>query len=138
MPESDVVHRGQVTRVEPGVLTIRVFDEPKCDGCAIASFCGQTAGSETVAIKTPLAASFAPGDNVTFSPDTSSQAKGIVTAFAAPAVIVLAVIIALLEWGADSAVAIIAGLAALAVYWLTLYLTRRHIDIKWTITKTNY
>lgn len=138
MPETDVEHRGLVTAVGRNQLTVNVNDSKSCGGCAVAAFCGQKSDRGDVTIDVADAAAFAVGDHVRFEPSRASQQRGIVMAFVAPLVLLLACVLALIEWGVDQGVSVLCGLGALAVYYLMLYLGRNRIKLKWTVTKTNY
>lgn len=129
-------HRGVVVETCAGHVKVRVDDDCRCDGCAIATFCGTKNDDAIVTLDTPMSESFNKGDVIEFEPATSSQWLSIFFAFVAPILLILIVVLLLLKIGWNDLLAVLLSFVLLVAYfavYAVLYRKGMLKPMKWTI-----
>jgi sigma-E factor negative regulatory protein RseC len=109
-----------------------------CATCQAHSRCGfAESKNKTLDIPTVDWQSYTQGDRVTVHIDESRGMLAVWLAYVLPALIMLAVIIALSVAGLPEWIVILATLASLGLYILLLYLRRQKINTRFTLTLTH-
>ncbi|MDE6623985.1 MAG: SoxR reducing system RseC family protein [Alistipes sp.] len=134
-----IEHSGRVDRVEGGTVYVTITSSSACGSCKARQACGLAETQEKiVAVATPDAASYAPGDAVTVGVRRSAGALAVALAYGGALVVLLATLVAtvgLLGW--SEAQGALSALAAVALYYVVLWVARRGIEhtIHFTIFK---
>lgn len=130
-------HQGVVTAVQPGRVQVRIQAVSACASCAAHAKCG-FAESKDKTVDVPAAdwQRYSQGDLVTVHIDQSRGMLAVWIAYVLPAVLMLAVIIGLSlaqlpEWSV-----VLSAFVVLALYVAVLYLRRRKVESRFTLTVT--
>lgn len=129
---SQLTHNGIVLSVNGNSLTVRITDMDGCNTCAARVLC-HTADSDDGKIKvtTDTPARYNPGDKVTVTISGKAQSAAIWLSIAIPCIILLVVTGVVFVYGSSQGWAALAGIGAVAIYYLSLYLSRKHLRQKW-------
>lgn len=150
-----MTHPGIVTAVKPGVVTVQIKSTSACAACQAHAQCG-FAESKTKTLDIPtqagskqqvadsdyrlpatsyqLPTNLKPGDAVTVTIDHSRGLLATWWAYVVPAILLLAGVVGFSLASLSEAAVILLSLAILAVYTLILFLLRKKIDSKFTLT----
>lgn len=136
MPEK-VEHQATVVSVDQGRLTLSIAEGDGCAGCGIAMVCSSPGGGTLVTVAAADASAYAVGERVRLTAAATSAVKAMAIGVGLPCAALLAVVLALLAVGVDPTWAAAAGLAAVAVYYLALYLLRQEVNgrVVWTVER---
>ena len=153
-------HPGIVTALKPGIVTVQIESTSACAACEAHSRCG-FAESKTKTLDIPVASLISPtpivppfegGRGVTISTDeklndtlkvgdrvtvTIDHSRGLLAtwwAYVLPALLLLGAIVGFSLASLPEPVVILLSLAILALYTLALFLLRRRLDSKFTLT----
>ena len=138
-------HPGIVTAVKPGFVTVQIESTSACAACAAHSKCG-FAESKTKTLDIPIpqdfktsrlrdfeTSSFAVGDRVTVTIDHTRGLLATWWAYVLPAILLIAVAVALSLAGLPEPLVILLTFATLGLYLLVLYLFREKLDSRFTL-----
>ena len=146
-------HPGIVTAVKPGFVTVQIESTSACATCAAHSKCG-FAESKTKTLDIPIpqdfktsrlrdfktsglrdfeTSSFAVGDRVTVTIDHTRGLLATWWAYVLPAILLIAVAVALSLAGLPETLVILLTFATLGLYLLVLYLFREKLDSRFTL-----
>ena len=124
MSES-ISHKGVVIKVTPQVTTVAFTQHGACSECHAAGLCGMGDMAEkAVEVPTDPYTKRQVGDEVEVLLKASMGFKAVYLAYLIPLLIILAVILGLLALGVSEVISALAGLGAVAVYYLVLWLCR--------------
>ncbi|MGX8712737.1 MAG: SoxR reducing system RseC family protein [bacterium] len=129
-------HPGIVTAVKPGFVTVQITSVSACAACQAHSQCG-FAESKTKTLDIPFKndhLKFNVGDKVTVTIDRTHGLLASWWAYFVPALLLLAAVIGFSLTGISEPAVILLSLAILGVYVLLLYLLRKRLDSKFTLT----
>lgn len=134
-----IEHSGVVERVGEGVVCVKFVANAACSSCRVREACGMGESKEkTVEVVTADSERYAPGQAVTVSVSRSTGLAAVLLAYVGALVVLIGVILAAIGiFSFGEGAAALTGLAALASYYLVLWLLRDRIDrkIHFTITK---
>lgn len=136
---SSIEHSGVVERTDDGIVRVRFVAGSACASCRAREACGMGESQEKVVdVAAADAAAFVPGDPVTVSVSRNAGLRAVLVAYVGALAVLVAAIVGALEllrW--QEGAAVLAGLLALALYYLLLWLLRGRIErnIHFTITK---
>lgn len=146
-------HPGIVTAVKPGFVTVQIESTSACAACAAHSKCG-FAESKTKTLDIPIpqdfktsrlrdfktsglrdfeTSSFAVGDRVTVTIDHTRGLLATWWAYVLPAILLIAVAVALSLAALPEPLVILLTFATLGLYLLVLYLFREKLDSRFTL-----
>ena len=146
-------HPGIVTAVKPGFVTVQIESTSACAACAAHSKCG-FAESKTKTLDIPIpqdfktsrlrdiktsglrdfeTSSFAVGDRVTVTIDHTRGLLATWWAYVLPAILLIAVAVALSLAALPEPLVILLTFAPLGLYLLVLYLFREKLDSRFTL-----
>ncbi len=127
-------HPGTVTAVKPGFVTVQITSVSACASCQAHSKCG-FAESKTKTLDIPTTDSeLKVGDPVTVTIDHSRGLAATWWAYVLPAILLIAVIVGLSLTGLSELLVVLFTFATLGLYILILYLFRKKLDSKFTLT----
>ncbi len=128
-------HPGIVIAVKKGSITVQIESVSACASCQAHSRCGfAESKSKSLDVPTRQWREYREGQNVTVSIDHTHGLQAVLIAYLLPAVLLLAVIIALSLTGLPEWAVILTSLGALGAYILFLYLIRRRLDRRFTLS----
>ena len=134
MSES-VSHKGKIVRITPQVTTVSILQHAACGECHAAGLCGMAELAEkTVEVPTDPYAFRNVGDEVEVLLKASMGMKAVWLCYAIPLVVLLGVVVGLLSAGVAEVPAGLAGLAAIGLYYLLLYLFRDKLKNEYIFT----
>lgn len=141
MKQDYVSHKGIVTAVRDGSLTLRAEDNCSCDGCAVAVICNKDKSSsegETITIDLPDAVRFKVGERVEAIASSGSTLRAAFWALIIPTLIFIILTVGVrLIWPSTGSWSVAVGFGGLVVYDLFLYLIRRRLAsrLSWTVRR---
>lgn len=134
MSES-VSHTGKIVRITPQVTTVSILQHSACGECHAAGLCGMADLAEkTVDVPTDPYAFHNVGDQVEVLLKASMGMKAVWLCYAVPLVILLGAVLLLIALGVSEVPAALAGLAAIGLYYLLLYLFRNKLKNEYIFT----
>ncbi|MBR1784903.1 MAG: SoxR reducing system RseC family protein [Bacteroidales bacterium] len=128
-------HGGRVLSVRNGMVEVQIEAVSACASCAAHAKCG-FAESKDKKVEVPSAAwqSFEPGQPVVVHIDESRGLLAVWIAYVLPALLMLAAIVGVSLAGGPEWAAVLAGFAVLAAYIGVVYLRRRKVEGRFTLT----
>ncbi len=130
-------HEGIVQQVRPGCVEVRIESVSACATCAAHGKCG-FAESKEKTVEVPAAdwQQYQPGNRVAVHIDESRGMLAVWMAYVLPALLMLAAIVALSAAGLPEWAVVLSAFVVLALYLLLLYLLRRKVESRFTLTVT--
>lgn len=130
-----MTHPGTVLNVKPGSVTVKIQAVSACASCQAHARCGFAESKDkTLDIPTPEWQLYSQDQPVTVTIDTTHGLLATWWAYLLPALLLLAVAVSLSSAGLPETLVILLSLATLALYVLALYLWRKKLDGKFTLT----
>lgn len=126
-------HDGIVTAVNDGSVTVQIKSVSACASCAAHAKCG-FAESKDKELEIPTQQRYNLGDHVTVCIDTSSGMRAVWIAYLLPAILIIAVVIALSAASVPEGFVALTAFGVLALHILVLFILRRKIDSRFQIT----
>lgn len=136
----EIVHKGRVLSVDDDVIRVEIISSSACSSCHAAGLCSMSeAVKKVVEVHAHGNEYYAPGEDVTLVLKSSLGMKAVLAAYVAPLAILLVVCVSMSFAGVNELYTGLTGIAAVAVYYLALYLMRERIsrDYVFCIRKDN-
>ena len=129
------MHTGKVVSMTPATTTVEIISHAACSECHAAGVCGMSEFEEK-AIEVPADpyATYGVGDEVQVVLKASMGMKAVWLAYFLPLVVLLAVALGLIALGVGEVAAGLAGLGAVALYYLALWLFRDKLRNEYVFT----
>ena len=129
------MHTGKVVSMTPATTTVEIISHAACSECHAAGVCGMSEFAEK-AIEVPADpyATYGVGDEVQVVLKASMGMKAVWLAYFLPLVVLLAVALGLIALGVGEVAAGLAGLGAVALYYLALWLFRDKLRNEYVFT----
>ena len=126
-----VEHIATVIRADDDVVEAELTVQSACAACHARSVCGLGESKrKRVEIATPDAAAYVPGESVVVSIESNMGMTAVFWAYVMPFVVLLGALIVSSSAGAGDGVSALAALAAIALYFVALYLCRARLERK--------
>ncbi len=133
--KADVSHKGRVVRMTPQVTTVAIEQHSACSQCHAAGLCGLADVVEkAIEVPTDPYAKYGVGDEVEVLLKASMGMKAVWLAYFIPLLVLLAVILGLVGLGVAEVPAALAGLGAIGLYYLGLWLLREKLQNEYIFT----
>ena len=135
---SSLQHRGTVESVTNDTVIVSVMPESACAGCHAKSICGEHGEKREIVVKTPYAAEYIPGERVIVALEHNRMGLiSVVWSYVLPLIILVGVLFGARAFGVEDGISALSSMAAITLYYVTLYLMRNKFDkkIKFTIIK---
>ena len=130
-----VMHTGQVVSMTPKTTTVQIVSHSACSECHAAGLCGLSEFTEkAVDVPTDPYATYGVGDEVQVVLKASMGFKAVWIAYFLPLVVLLAVALGLIALGVSEVVAGLAGIGAVALYYLGVWLLRDRLRNEYVFT----
>ena len=131
-------HPGTVTSVKKGFVTVQITSLSACAACQAHSKCGfAESKTKTLDIPTALWQQYNVGEPVTVTIDHSRGLAATWWAYLLPAILLITVVVAFSLAGFSEPLVILFSLLTLALYILLLYILRKKLDSRFTLTITH-
>lgn len=129
------MHTGRIVDMNPQFTTVRIVSHSACSECHAAGLCGMAEYTEK-AIQVPADrhAAYGVGDEVDVVLEASMGMKAVWLAYFLPLVVLLAVALGLIALGVHELWAGLAGIAAVGVWYLGLWLFRDRLRNEYVFT----
>ena len=132
-----VSHKGKIVKMTPQTKTVAILQHGACSECHAAGLCGMADIAEkAVEVATDPYASYGVGDEVEVLLKASMGMKAVWLAYFIPLLILLAVILGLIALGVAEVPAALAGIGAIGLYYLGLWLLRDKLQNEYIFTIT--
>ena len=129
------MHTGKVVSMTPATTTVEIVSHAACSECHAAGVCGMSEFAEkAIEVPTDPYASYGVGDEVQVVLKASMGMKAVWIAYFLPLVVLLAVALGLIALGVGEVAAGLAGLGAVALYYLALWLFRDKLRNEYVFT----
>lgn len=132
-------HTGIVKETRRGRVLVQIEAVSACASCAAHGKCG-FAESKDKTLEIPAAdwQDYQPGQTVTVHIDESRGMLAVWIAYVLPALLILAVIVGLSIAHLPEWAVVLSAFAVLGLYVLLLYLLRRKVESRFTLTITHH
>ena len=135
MKSQDVSHKGRIVRITPQRTTVSIEQHGACAACHAAGLCGMAEVTEkAVEVPTDPHARYKEGDEVEVVLKASMGMKAVWLAYGIPILVLLACILGLGALGVGEVPSALAGLGAVALYYLVLWLLRGRLQNEYVFT----
>ena len=133
--DNSISHLGRIIKMTPQTTTVVFLQHGACSECHAAGLCGMGDMAEkTVEVPSDPYASYKVGDQVQVLLKASMGMKAVWLAYFIPLLVLLGVILGLIGLGVAEVPAALAGLGALALYYLGLWLLRDKLQNEYIFT----
>lgn len=130
-------HQGTVKETRHGCVVVQIEAVSACAACAAHGKCGFAESKDkTLEIPSPDWNQYTPGQQVLVHINESRGMLAVWIAYLLPALLMLAAIITLSLLHLPEWCVVLSAFAVLALYILTLYLRRRKLENRFTLTLT--
>ncbi len=137
-----IEHEGAVVSADRDRVRVRIVSHSACGTCRAREACGMAEAQEKIVeVATPEAGRYAPGDAVRVGVRRGIGLKAVALAYGGALAVLLAALVGTIEGlGWSDGRGALAALAAVALYYVVLWLCRRKIEhtIQFTITKIRW
>ena len=124
------MHTGKVVSMTPTMTTVQIVSQSACSECHAAGLCGLSEYTEkAVEVPTSPSATYGVGDEVQVVLKASMGFKAVWIAYFLPLVVLLAIAL-----GVSEVVAGLAGIGAVALYYLIVWLRRDRLRNEYVFT----
>ena len=133
-------HSGKVERVAKDTVTVRIVQSSACSGCSAAKLCQSSETKEKfVDVRMCNASDFHVGQEVLVEGTMKQGLKATWWAYVVPLILVVCAILVVVLTGGNDALAALAALGVLVVYYVIMYKFRSRFEDKFgfTIVTTN-
>ena len=129
------MHTGKVVSMTPKTTTVQIVSQSACSECHAAGLCGLSEYTEkAIEVPTRPSATYGVGDEVQVVLKASMGFKAVWIAYFLPLVVLLAVALGLIALGVPELVSGLAGLGAVALYYLVVWLLRDRLRNEYVFT----
>ena len=129
------MHTGKVVSMTPTMTTVQIVSQSACSECHAAGLCGLSDFTEkAVEVPTSPSATYGVGDEVQVVLKASMGFKAVWIAYVLPLVVLLAVALGLIALGVPEVVSGLAGIGAVALYYLVIWLLRDRLRNEYVFT----
>ena len=131
-------HDGIVQHVKEGLVAVQIKSVSACATCQAHASCGFAESKDkTVEVPTADWRQYNEGDHVTVHIDESRGMLAVWIAYVLPALLLIAVIVTLSLLHLPEWAVVLSAFATLGLYILALYLRRRKVENRFTLTITH-
>ena len=129
------MHTGQVVSMTPKTTTVQIVSHSACSECHAAGLCGLSEYTEkAIELPTSPSATYAVGDEVQVVLKASMGFKAVWIAYFLPLLVLLAVALGLIASGVSEVVSGLAGIGAVALYYLIVWIRRDRLRNEYVFT----
>ena len=128
----EVSHKGRISSVSDGKVTVEILSESACSACHAKGVCsmGESARKE-IEVKVRNSGSYVEKQEVEVLLSSTVGHKAVWIAYVLPLILLVTFILLPLSLGASEGASALCGAAVTAIYYLVLYLFRNRLGSKW-------
>ena len=134
----NIRHDAVVERTEADRVIVRVEKRGACAGCHAKGICGESGTERIIEVRTPHASEYKSGDRVVVALQNPSMGMfSVVWSYVIPLVVLIATLLICKVFGAEDGISALSSIAAVALYYVGLYIMRNIFErkIEFTIFK---
>lgn len=131
--EGSVSHKGKIISVDGSAAKVEIISQSACASCHAAGFCSATDQKRKL-VDVHVSGGYSVGEEVLVVLQRSMGMRAVLLAYALPLLVVLAVTVLLSYAGVAELVSGLAGIGALALWYLGVYLFRSRIASGYAFT----
>ena len=128
MAGGDISHIGKIVDIAPDFITVEIVAESACASCHAASLCGTADATHKAITVRNTPGSWQIGQEVHVALRKSMGFKAVWLAYAIPLLVLLAVLLGVNAFGVSELCSGLIAIAAVAVYYLLLWLFRGRLQ----------
>ena len=129
------MHTGKVVSMTPKTTTVQIVSHSACSECHAAGLCGLSEYTEkAIEVPTSPSSTYGVGDEVQVVLKASMGFKAVWIAYFLPLVVLLAITLGLIASGVSEVVAGLAGIGAVALYYLIVWIRRDRFRNEYVFT----
>ena len=133
--KEQVMHTGKVVSMTPQTTTVRIVSHAACSECHASGLCGLSDYTEkAIEVPTSPYAAYQVGDEVQVVLKASMGFKAVWIAYFLPLVVLLAITLGLIAAGVPEVLSGLAGIGAVALYYLIVWLRRDRLRNEYVFT----
>lgn len=130
-----IQHRGTVTVVKPGLVSVQITSFSACHNCDARHGCGlMDCQNKIIEVATPAAADYTPGETVVLSMSSQSGLWAVFMGYGLPLILMLAALIVASLLGAGELMAGISAIIILIPYYFWLFLNAKRFKQRFDFT----
>ena len=135
MAKEDISHKGRVLGITPEFTTVQILSSSACSSCHAAGFCALGESTEKVLeVPTDPYGFYEVGEEVEVVLKATAGLKAVWLAYVAPLVILMITILAMIKTGFSELVSALSAIAAVALWYLVLWLFRKKLRNQYVFT----
>ena len=135
MAKEDISHKGRVLGITPEFTTVQILSSSACSSCHAAGFCALGESTEKVLeVPTDPYGFYEVGEEVEVVLKATAGLKAVWLAYVAPLVILMITILAMIKTGFGEIVSAFSAIAAVALWYLVLWLFRKKLRNQYVFT----
>ena len=120
-----VSHKGKIIGITPETTSVEIISESACASCHAKGLCGMSEhSSKVIEVPSDPFVIYGLGEEVNVVLKASMGHKAVFIAYVGPLIVLTAVLLVLLGLGVAELVAGVSAFAAIAVYYLFIWLLR--------------
>ncbi len=120
-----VSHKGKIIGITPETTSVEIISESACASCHAKGLCGMSEhSSKVIEVPSDPFVIYETGEEVNVVLKASMGHKAVFIAYVGPLIVLTAVLLGLLGLGAAELMAGVSAFAAIAVYYLFIWLLR--------------
>ena len=120
-----VSHKGRIIGLTPKTTSVEIISESACSSCHAKGLCGMSEhSSKVIEVPSDPFVIYGLGEEVNVVLKASMGHKAVFIAYVGPLIVLTAVLLGLLGLGVAELVAGVSAFAAIAVYYLFIWLLR--------------
>ncbi|MFI3268159.1 MAG: SoxR reducing system RseC family protein [Rikenellaceae bacterium] len=127
----DITHSGVVLKAENGAVHVKILSKSACSGCHAKSACGAGDSAEKIVeVKTSDFNDYKENDSVMLSITQQSSIFVTTMAYIVPTILILALIIGFNMYGVSDEIAGLTTLGFVFMYFVVLFMCKKHLNKK--------
>jgi len=132
MVESEEIrHTGRIVDIDPQFITVEIISESACASCHAAQLCGMSE-AKTKLVEVPAQLGYEIGEEVWVNMKKTMGLKAVTVAYVVPLVVLMAALLICIALGVGELISGLVAIAAVALYYLAIYLLRNKLRNEYT------
>ena len=121
--DQEIFHSGKIVDITPETISVEIISESACASCHAASLCGLSESKKKI-VEVPAALGYEPGEEVWVIMKKTMGLKAVTVGYVLPLAVLMAVLLACIFCGVSELTSGLTAIAAVALYYLVVYIFR--------------
>ena len=130
--QKDISHDGRIVDLNPEFTTVEIISQAACASCHASALCGMSESKKKIVEVPTTLGDWYPGQEVKVLLKPSMGFKAVWIAYVIPLMILLSVLLSMIALGFSEPVSGLAGIAAVGIYYLVIWLFRDSLRKEYT------